>query len=493
MTALAQHIDSAESAIRRVTHALTDLASLRALMYESTGRRISWLRDSSDAELADAILRMSHMKRFSERCRADPAFRALARKKPGEAVARLRLALDTAEATAIAHPEAPRSKAPISVRRCRQYLRGLLHWRDNLRRLPASSPERRFTAWRARQIARADSQLYEAMNDEIIHSPLAFELSQGCSVGCRFCGVSAPRLSDLFTYTEDNARFWRATVDVMVDRLGAAAAAGFCYWATDPIDNPDYDRFVSDFHAITGAFPQTTTAIPLKDAARTRRIMRVSLLKGCAVNRFSILTLRTLERVHEEFLPEELFFVQMVFQNKEASPTFAQAGRALLAPAPTVDASGEAPDITVGRTIACVSGFLLNMVRRDVRLISPWPADARWPMGYRVYDERRFQTPGELASVVADMIERAMPARLPAEDVVRFRPDLKVRMRRDGMLLETPAATFAFAGGADVRRLGETISGGSRTAGEIRRTSPVGRETLSLLYRNGLLDDQVDD
>lgn len=91
------------------------------------------------------------------------------------------------------------------------------------------------------------------------------------------------------------------------------------------------------------------------------------------------------------------------------------------------------------------------------------------------------------------MIERAMPARLPAEDVVRFRPDLKVRMRRDGMLLKTPAATFAFAGGADVRRLGETISGGSRTTGEIRRTSPVGRETLSLLYRNGLLDDQVDD
>ncbi|MDO8793487.1 MAG: hypothetical protein Q7J25_02595, partial [Vicinamibacterales bacterium] len=83
MTALAQHINSAESAIRRVTHALTDLASLRALMDESTGRRISWLRDSSDAELADAILRMSHMKRFSERCRADPAFRALARKNPG--------------------------------------------------------------------------------------------------------------------------------------------------------------------------------------------------------------------------------------------------------------------------------------------------------------------------------------------------------------------------------------------------------------------------
>ena len=493
MAAPAQHISPSAFAIERVTHALTDLASLRTLMYESTGSRLSWVRDSSDAELADAVLRMSHMKRLGERCGADPVFRAIARENPGGAVARLGLVLDAAEAAAIAHPEAPRSQVPISVRRCRQYFQGLLHWRDDLRRLPASAPDRRFTAWRARQIVRADSQLYEVMNHEIIHSPLAFELSQGCSVGCHFCGVSAPRLSDLFPYTDDNARFWRETINVMVDRLGPAAAAGFCYWATDPIDNPDYDRFVSDFHAITGAFPQTTTAIPLKDAARTRRILRVSMLKGCAVNRFSILALRTLERVHEEFLPEELFFVQMVYQNKEASPTFAQAGRVLGTRAAATGAKGEAPDNPVARTIACVSGFLLNMVRRDVRLISPWPADARWPLGYRVFDERRFQTPRELASAVGDMIERSMPPRLPAADVVRFRPDLKVTMRRDGMALKTPAATFTFTGGADVRRLGETISGARRTAGEIRRTSPVGRETLSLLYRNGLLDDRVGD
>lgn len=489
MTATARHISPTTFAIERVTHALTDLASLRALMYESTGRRLSWIRESSDAEFAGAVLRMSHMKRLGERCHADPVFRAIARENPGEAIARLRLDLDSAEAAAIAHPEAPRSQVPNSVRRGRQYFQGLLHWRDDLRRLGASAPDRRFTAWRARQIARADSQLYEVMNHEIIHSPLAFELSQGCSVGCRFCGVSAPRLSDLFAYTDDNARFWRETIDVMVDRLGPAAAAGFCYWATDPIDNPDYDRFVSDFHAITGAFPQTTTAIPLKDAGRTRRILRLSLRKGCAVNRFSILTLRTLERVHEEFLPEELFFVQLVFQNKEASPAFARAGRMLEAPAAETDATRETPDMPIARTIACVSGFLLNMVRRDVRLISAWPADARWPMGYRVFDERRFQTPRELAAVVGDMIERSMPPRLPAGHVVRFRPDLKVTTRRDGLVLTTPAATFTFTGGADVRRLGETIGGGRRTAGEIRRTSPVGRETLSLLYRNGLLDD----
>ena len=47
-----------------------------------------------------------------------------------------------------------------------------------------------------------------------------------------------------------------------------------------------------------------------------------------------------------------------------------------------------------GGTIACVSGFLFNMVERNVRLISPCNASERWPLGYRIYDEGTF-TDGE--------------------------------------------------------------------------------------------------
>jgi len=126
VTATAQPISRATFAIERVTQALTDLASLRALMYESTGRTMSWIRESPDEEFAGALLRMSpmkrpthdgHMKRLGERCQADPAFRTFPREHPGDAAARLRLDLDSAEAAAIANPETPRSGVPMSVRR----------------------------------------------------------------------------------------------------------------------------------------------------------------------------------------------------------------------------------------------------------------------------------------------------------------------------------------------------------------------------------------
>ena len=63
----------------------------------------------------------------------------------------------------------------------------------------------------------------------------------------------------------ENARLWRAILDHWVDLFGTAAQTGFCYWATDPADNPDYPRFIEDYHAATGNLPQTTTAAPLRD------------------------------------------------------------------------------------------------------------------------------------------------------------------------------------------------------------------------------------
>src|SRR5205814_8046857 len=107
-----------------------------------------------------------------------------------------------------------------------------------------------------------------------------------------FCGVSAGRKGADFLYTPDNARLWRDVLAVLRRVVGPAAATGFCYWATDPLDNPDYERFALDVAEICGRFPQTTTAQPLKDPERTRALLALSVAHGCTINRFSILTLR---------------------------------------------------------------------------------------------------------------------------------------------------------------------------------------------------------
>ena len=56
--------------------------------------------------------------------------------------------------------------------------------------------------------------------------------------------------------------------------VGDAAGRGLCYYATEPLDNPDYECFLVDFHAEFGRVPQTTTAAATRDIERTRRLLR---------------------------------------------------------------------------------------------------------------------------------------------------------------------------------------------------------------------------
>ena len=113
-----------------------------------------------------------------------------------------------------------------------------------------------------------------------------------------------------------------------VELFGPAAQAGFCSWATDPSDNPDYPRFLEDYYAVTGALPQTTTALPLANLDFTRAVLRLSEHYRGLPNRFSILTLNAFDAVHETFTAEELLHVELVLLNRESLTSKAVAGRA---------------------------------------------------------------------------------------------------------------------------------------------------------------------
>ena len=63
------------------------------------------------------------------------------------------------------------------------------------------------------------------------------------------------------------------------------------------------------------------------------------------------------------------------------------------------------PDQT---TIACVTGFLVNMISRTVRLITPVRASERWPLAYRLYGERQFATADGYRAALLDLIEEHM-------------------------------------------------------------------------------------
>jgi radical SAM family RiPP maturation amino acid epimerase len=317
----------------------------------------------------------------------------------------------------------------------------------------------RFRAWKQKQINRCNSQFHPQHYDGIGHFPICFELSKGCSVGCWFCGVSAPKLGDVFFHNHDNAILWRKTLKIFSAILGQDAKSGFCYWATDPLDNPDYEKFCVDFHEELGGFPYTSTAQAWKYPERVRSLISLSLANGRTVNRFSVVSLKVLNHLHQQFTPEELATIELAFQNPE-SLTF----KAIVGKASKVNYSNES---VVQSTIACVTGFLVSMVDRTVKLVSPCPANEQWPDGYITYSEEKFSDITELEVIVEKMMSVEMVDVMANASKPKFRDDLSYTNLTDGFQVSTRFTTYKLNNHPYIRELGDLLKTGCTSIQDI--------------------------
>ena len=424
--------------------------------------------------------------------------------------------------------EASRQNHPVHpvVREYKDYFQTKVRWRDQVKQ-ESSSDDPRFAAWRGRQIARNGLE-NGAFDDHIIHAPFAIELTEGCSVGCWFCGVGATKFVEPWLYTTENAALWHEVVTVLKAKVGAASHWGFCYWATDPLDNPDYEKFVNAFCDVIGMFPQTTTAMGHKYPERIKALFKVSEARGCLINRFSVSTERFLRDIYAAYTPEDLMRVEIVAQMPEGTTPKAMAGafreRALSndkivkletdkiaavhekgrklaaeladqAPAPTemVAMSMEQPG-----TIACVSGFLLNMVKHSIKLISPCRANDKWPLGYIVFEERQFSDAADLAAQIEDMMTIHMPVEISPEAKIRLADGLTYERVDDGFHVASPVTALSFRRPDMpdyVRSIGDKVSTGDRTPAQIALSAFFEHgvpevntlNTLGMLFERGLV------
>jgi radical SAM family RiPP maturation amino acid epimerase len=437
---------------------------------------------------------LAHVKRFVDLWRVDPEFRDQLPGDPVRVVRNHALDIDPDELRPVWDRNFNSVHSPLMqafVKREQQRIEDRRSIRQ--RSEPSSSA---MVTWRRRQIARCASELGPDREAEIVHAPVVFELSEGCSVGCWFCGLGAQRPVRHADYDQMQG-LWREILQVVREVVGEGVKWGFCYWATDPLDNPNYLEFAEDFKNYLGRFPQTTTAIPLRNPARTRDLLERSRERFTYV-RFSVLSRGQMRRLMAEFSPEELIDVVLLPLNEGSGMPKSFSGSARTHAAP----QGHLllpPDKS--STIACVSGFLINLVTRTVRLITPCNADERWPLGYWTLAQATFANAEDLAAILPHLIREHMPVELDLECLLRFRRDLRLQGNEDGTHgLTSRWIRHRYPPLTEIPILGELIDRGENTAAEIalqleRRSIPqaITLYALQVMFREGLLREEPDE
>ena len=283
-----------------------------------------------------------------------------------------------------------------------------LDWRDDLRN--ASTPQNStMKKCRDRQIIRCEGE-FGYRNHSYIHTVLTLELTSGCSVGCPYCGLNAGKLSRIYRATPENLEEWRAVLTAAKEVIGDGAGYGTCYYATEPMDNPDYEKFVAVYRDVFGRLPQITTAASLRNKERTRKLLQDMMEEGDTIYRFSLQSLEQLKEIRETFTPEELILVELLPQYKEAPDShFVKAGR-------------NAQEEEYGGTIACLTGFVVNMAEHTIRLTTPVTASERYPTGEAILCRESFTDAEDLRRRMQDMIRTHMKLLIGPKEKIQLYP-----------------------------------------------------------------------
>ena len=337
--------------------------------------------------------------------------------------------------------------------------------------------------WRWQQMARLKFELAPSSAGQIRHIPFAIELTKGCSGRCWFCGISAKPLTGVFERTEENIALFRGLLSHLHEVFGHAASSdGILYWATDPIDHPEYEAFVDDFAEIVGLAPSTVTALAGRNPERAASILETLSRYPARSHRFSLVSPKDYRTVVDRFDPDELASVELLPQfRKDLSLKFS-AGRARDR-MPRTDGASSARE----GTIACLSGLLIDMVGRTVRIVTPCPSSDDRPDGIHESTAIPFQDLADGVRVVDELLED-LRISIPADDAVLQRSQgvifedatednvARIHSPHHAIRVRVPVAGDLLESALPIRGTTETIFDAIDGFG---RTDPV--ETLSFI------------
>ena len=392
-------------------------------------------------------------------------------------------------------------------------LRLWLRWRHRMNRVmlvhrfrasvrATGNPE--YTAWRSRRVKATRNEL-GWFGWTLDHPCHAVEMAVGCSVGCGFCAFDAGKLQTVFDLSRpENRELVHAVATGMLRVLGWPAGHGMLYWSTEPHDNPHYVRLLEFWQQLTGAMLCTATARAGEEWVR--ELIDFYATGPAPWPRISVLSRGMLRRLHATFSPLEMRDTQLLMQQKdgEALRTKVPGGREKML-RQLIEADDlrkvDFENLPEGfeppqGSIACVSGPLVNMVNRTVKLISPCYTSMEHRYGYRVFDETTFDAgPEGFETALKRILGRSMAVRPYPEMPVRWRDDLKMVPHPDGFTLLSPTTRRDFRRGELHLRTAELVGRGDLTYEQVvdalsdnPRIGPVTALTmLDSLFKTGFL------
>jgi len=364
-----------------------------------------------------------------------------------------------------------------------------------------ASSSAKFAAWRKRRITAAKSELgYFGM--QISHPSFAYELCDGCSVGCWFCSFAANKLTGVLDYEAERDNI-QCIIKHNIDIFGkATAGSALPYYSTEPHDNPHYIDFLRDFEELTGAVLCTSTAV-CGDIGWLRELIKYYRNRDLRYGwpRLSILSLGMMDKVHDAFTPMELLDNELLIQAKDNTRPKVTGGRILEEHTGLRDkedfSDKDSIDLVPQGSIACVSGFIINLVSRKITLCSPCYVCDEWPHGFRVYGEAFYNDASDFPDVINRLVEHSMFMSPPRDKILKFRDDIIFRPTEEGFDLATANQLHHFKGKNKYGPLGQLISESNHTYAQIsemlitkHKVNPIVMRTIvQQLFDEGFIDE----
>jgi len=440
--------------------------------------------------------------RFQKNYKIDPS--KTLREAGLEKIKPLELDIMVDKEVAVQYAASSGAQVPILVKQYRDFIQAKMRHCVEIR---DSHPDHTlWQKWRKRMVNATLWREGPRKHAKLVHAPFTVELTHGCTVGCWFCGVDAEKFQGPVEMRPEVKENWRDMLEGFKEICGQESAQhGFCYWATDPLDHPEYEWFLEEFHNVLDYWPQTTTAQVMKHAPRVRKLFETIKSKNAFVQRFSMTRSTDLGEIYKFFRPEELFLCELIPQYDDKQSPKATAGRVRDLVLKKRDQDKDVNfhyDLEATGSIACVSGFLINLVQRSIKLITPCEASDRWPLGYRILGEYTYSYEEKMEDVIRTMLDGCLNDRLAPDDQLKGQRGVVFGADEHGTKLTATSHgyTFNMKNIDNAHQFARLLTEGTHTVEEIcTAMSSQGATRLQTLinlhqlFEQGIFDEDIID